>query len=1029
MRFMRLCAAAAAVVLCMHGIYAQDTVFAAQGTAKETTPAASEKTDGFLLDDCVNFDSALGHSDDLFAYTVPEEDYYAFDDDYTMFRRTTNTPQWIEYKTEDKMYPVFYTYFKYTKNIPHFSFLSSADGDSWQEVKPVIKVMEREDWKWIPVEYSLKGIDDSQKYIKIIFSDKSEAEWSPMLAGVYLKYKQIGGNGFADCAGTPYDSAVTKLKCLGLVQGYDEYRFKPYDNVSRAEFAKMNCDILALSLSGGGERVFNDVLPNDWEAPSVAALYRQGIINGDGDGSFNPDADVTYIQAAKMLVCSLGYFGAAEEAGGYPDGFRIYANRLRLFDGLSISDENAAMNRGECARMISNAIEAELIYQSSFGDNPEYIKNGETVLHKYLGIDTAEGTVTGASGMTIISDIKSGKDIVTIGNATYKVPKFNAEELLGRNVKFYIKDDTLLYAEPRGGDVKRITADKFIKLDGVNLVYETDDGREREVSLNANTRIVYNGRYKSRAGVSGKITLESGYMDLIGSGGSTDTILIWNYIDRIAANSAKISDRITDRLGESFELDASNAEYCRVIAYGEETKYSEVSVSKNDIISAAVSEDGKVMRISVRNDSISGKISYVSDTGLFIGKDEYKTADNLKKLGGDISAGADVCLYTDMNGRVFAAERMGVSEYAYLQSAGASGAFGDSPSLRCITTGGETAVYYADSRTRLNGAADKASKIALLEPQLIRISRRADGTLASVETAEYNEGLIGTDAFTLAYKSDSCKYYGGALCVFASRYQLSGQTPVFIIPKDTNDTDKYEVTNRQGLITDFDYKTELFDISNGYIAGAAVIYADGSRERGIEGYDQTAVISKSEVINNADGEPCLKLTVYTKGAEGYVYFDNDGGEDRTGGWLPNYVKRDTSNGNNPFKAGEVIQYYSDSKSHCRSFRMVMTEDMAKSGTLYEKNTGDYSAISSENYFSELYTAHAVVKERFDDKLMTSADDTGSVLRTVPLSGASVYIYDKKRGKLITGSTSDISKGDTVFIKMSYGDTNEIIVEK
>ena len=244
----------------------------------------------------------------------------------------------------------------------------------------------------------------------------------------------------------------------------------------------------------------------------------------------------------------------------------------------------------------------------------------------------------------------------------------------------------------------------------------------------------------------------------------------------------------------------------------------------------------------------------------------------------------------------------------------------------------------------------------MLEPQLIRISRRADGTLASVETAEYNEGLIGTDAFTLAYKSDSCKYYGGALCVFASRYQLSGQTPVFIIPKDTNDTDKYEVTNRQGLITDFDYKTELFDISNGYIAGAAVIYADGSRERGIEGYDQTAVISKSEVINNADGEPCLKLTVYTKGAEGYVYFDNDGGEDQTGGWLPNYVKRDASNGNNPFKAGEVIQYYSDSKSHCRSFRMVMTEDMAKSGTLYEKNTGDYSAISSKLFQRAVYGA-------------------------------------------------------------------------
>ena len=34
------------------------------------------------------------------------------------------------------------------------------------------------------------------------------------------------------------------------------------------------------------------------------------------------------------------------------------------------------------------------------------------------------------------------------------------------------------------------------------------------------------------------------------------------------------------------------------------------------------------------------------------------------------------------------------------------------------------------------------------------------------------------------------------------------------------------------------------------------------------------------------------------------------------------------------------------------------------------------AAEFENYFSELYTAHAVVKERFENKLMVSADDTG-----------------------------------------------------
>lgn len=109
--------------------------------------------------------------------------------------------------------------------------------------------------------------------------------------------------------------------------------------------------------------------------------------------------------------------------------------------------------------------------------------------------------------------------------------------------------------------------------------------------------------------------------------------------------------------------------------------------------------------------------------------------------------------------------------------------------------------------------------------------------------------------------------------------------------------------------------------------------------------------------------------------------------------------------------------------------MMLTSDMIDSGRLYEKNTGDYSPLNSENYFSELYTAHAVVKERFENKLMVSADDAGDVLRTVSLSGAAVYVYDKNRKRLRIGSTADISQGDTVFVKMSYGDTNEIIVEK
>ena len=40
-----------------------------------------------------------------------------------------------------------------------------------------------------------------------------------------------------------------------------------------------------------------------------------------GDGTFAPDAPVTYEQALKMVVCTLGYVQFAENLGEWPEGF------------------------------------------------------------------------------------------------------------------------------------------------------------------------------------------------------------------------------------------------------------------------------------------------------------------------------------------------------------------------------------------------------------------------------------------------------------------------------------------------------------------------------------------------------------------------------------------------------------------------------------------------------------------------------------------------------------------------------------
>ena len=234
------------------------------------------------------------------------------------------------------------------------------------------------------------NLGDDDNYIKIIYSDKTDVEWTPMLASVTYAYR-YDGYGFADCDGTLYESAAAQLCALSFVEGFNKYEFRPYDSLSRAELAQVVARILNVRTGADGERVFTDVAVGHWASGAVGALYYMGIISGDENKRFNPDDTVTYIEAAKILVCALGYTAAAESEGGYPGGYRSAANRLKLFDGLDLSNESTAMNRGDAAVMIQNALAAKAVYNISFGDNAKFKKDGETLLSIYHNIQKTEG--------------------------------------------------------------------------------------------------------------------------------------------------------------------------------------------------------------------------------------------------------------------------------------------------------------------------------------------------------------------------------------------------------------------------------------------------------------------------------------------------------------------------------------------------------------------------------------------------------------------------------------------------------------
>ncbi len=88
----------------------------------------------------------------------------------------------------------------------------------------------------------------------------------------------------------------------GIINGYADRSFKPQQNITRAEIAVMAVRALGLNVQAGNIAQFNDAhaIPG-WAQSNVAAAAAKGIINGFPDGTFQAGGSATRAQAAKII--------------------------------------------------------------------------------------------------------------------------------------------------------------------------------------------------------------------------------------------------------------------------------------------------------------------------------------------------------------------------------------------------------------------------------------------------------------------------------------------------------------------------------------------------------------------------------------------------------------------------------------------------------------------------------------------------------------------------------------------------------
>lgn len=106
-------------------------------------------------------------------------------------------------------------------------------------------------------------------------------------------------NSFTDVSADAwYNTAISTMASMGIVEGDLSGTFRPDDNITRAEFAA-----IAARFSNGsydGADIFNDIADH-WAREEINLVASTGWLNGYTSGSFNPNREITRAESMTIV--------------------------------------------------------------------------------------------------------------------------------------------------------------------------------------------------------------------------------------------------------------------------------------------------------------------------------------------------------------------------------------------------------------------------------------------------------------------------------------------------------------------------------------------------------------------------------------------------------------------------------------------------------------------------------------------------------------------------------------------------------
>lgn len=166
---------------------------------------------------------------------------------------------------------------------------------------------------------------------------------------------------FSDLSDQKTSLAAETMRLMGVLDGYGDGTFRPNANLNRAQFCKM----VTYAMAAGGElgryrtvTVFPDVKPSHW-----AASYINLAAQGKHVIAGYPDGKFhpeRTMTVGQAVTILLRLLGYKDEniGGVWPDSYMAMADTVKLIDGVG-TNGRAPLTRAQAARLFVNLLQAD----------------------------------------------------------------------------------------------------------------------------------------------------------------------------------------------------------------------------------------------------------------------------------------------------------------------------------------------------------------------------------------------------------------------------------------------------------------------------------------------------------------------------------------------------------------------------------------------------------------------------------------------------------------------------------------------